>query len=202
MTLSDTLVFTLYLTDSFIDSSDSTPHIKYSSILLNTNEIYGKTDLPGSFILDLRNKNYKRIQNIDISKITINEKSNSLKYEIAKGPEKGLLTVFLLAPMPGEYEFTVNYDNNKIIDNTYTYYCACGFDKKLKYVANERHSNGNYAFFQILDSNDNNCTLQYNWNDLSLKEYANNQTTMIFPSFSPKLCDSAYKYTHFCNHLA
>ena len=174
MTLSDTLVFTLYLTDSFIDSSDSTPDIKYSSILLNTNEIYGKTDLPGSFILDLRNKNYKRIQNIDISKITINEKSNSLKYEIAKGPEKGLLTVFLLAQMPGEYEFTVNYDNNKIVDNTYTYYCACGFDKKLKYVANERHSNGNYAFFQILDSNDNNCTLQYNWNDLSLKEYANN----------------------------
>jgi len=174
MALSDTLNFTIYLTDSPIDSSDSTPVIKYSSILLNNNEIYGKTDMPGNFIIDLRNKNFKRIQSIDTSKISINEASNTLKYEIAKGPEKGLLTIFLLAPMPGKYEFSVNYDNNKIIDNTYTYYCACGFDKKLKYISTEKHSNGNYAFFQILDSNNNNCILQYNWNDLSLKEYANN----------------------------
>ena len=71
MTLSDTLVFTLYLTDSFIDSSDSTPDIKYSSILLNTNEIYGKTDLPGSFILDLKEFKILTYQRLPLTKKVI-----------------------------------------------------------------------------------------------------------------------------------
>jgi hypothetical protein len=174
MTLSDTLIFTLYITDSFIDSSDTTPVMNYSSILLNTNEIYGKTDMPGSFILDLRNKNYKRIENIDITNITINEGSNSLNYEITHGPEKGLLTVFLLASKPGQYKFNVLYNNKTIIDKSYTYHCDCGFEKKLKYINNGNLENGNYAFFQVLDSKNNQCNSQYYWNDFPIKEYANN----------------------------
>ena len=67
--------------------------------------------MPGSFILDLRNSNYKRIDNIQQEKISIHAKNNSLNYEIVKGPEKGLLTVFLLAPKPGKYDFEVYYDN-------------------------------------------------------------------------------------------
>ena len=131
-TQSETIVFNLYLTDSLIDSSDTTPVLKYSSVLLNTEEIYGKTDMPGFFILDLRNQNYKRIENIDTNKITITEETNSLKYEITHGPEEGLLTVFLLANKPGKYKFNVHYNNNKIISTEYTYYCSCGLDKKLK----------------------------------------------------------------------
>ena len=173
-TLSEAAIFYLYLTDSSIDSSNVTPVLQYSSVLLNTNEIYGKTDMPGSFILDLRNSNYKRIDNIQQEKISIHAKNNSLNYEIVKGPEKGLLTVFLLAPKPGKYDFEVYYDNKDKLDNIFTYYCSCGFDKKLNHVNVENLSNGNYAFFKVLDSKDNECNVQYNWNDLSVKEYANN----------------------------
>ena len=173
-TLSEAAIFYLYLTDSSIDSSNVTPVLQYSSVLLNTNEIYGKTDMPGSFILDLRNSNYKRIDNIQQEKINIHAQNNSLNYEIVKGPEKGLLTVFLLAPKPGKYDFEVYYDNKDKLDNIFTYYCSCGFDKKLNHVNVENLSNGNYAFFKVLDSKDNECNVQYNWNDLSVKEYANN----------------------------
>ena len=197
--LSETMIFYLYITDSFIDTTDSIPVLEYSYALLNKNEIYGKTDIPGNFILDLRNKNKKRIENVDINKIKLEVTSKSenseLKYEIAKGPEKGLLTVFLLGSHPGEYEFSIKYENDKIVENSFTYYCSCGFDKKLKLInKNEIVSNGNYVFFKVLDSNNNECNLQYNWNELSIKEYANSL-------FSAKDSENSYKMDTYYNHI-
>ena len=193
--LSETLVFYLYITDSFMDSNDNTPVLKYSSVLLNNNEIYGKTDMPGSFILDLRNANKKRMENIDMNKISIQVKNDkNLKYTINSGPEKGLFTIFLLAN-PGEYEFTILYDSTQIIENTYTYYCACGFDKILKFNKNENLINGVYYFYKVLDSNLNECYFQYNWNDLNIKEYANNL-------FSASDSNNKYKIETYYNSLS
>ena len=192
---SETLNFYLYLTDSFLDSTNNTPFLKFSSILLNTNEIYGKTDMPGSFILDLRNENKKRMLNLDKKKISIKSDNDELKYEIASGPEKGLFTIFLLASKSGEYNFTILYDNNKIIENNFTYYCACGFDKKLKHLGEQNLINGVYSFYKVLDSNNNECNLQYNFNELSIKEYANNL-------FSASDLDKKYKIETYYNSLS
>ena len=195
MALSETLVFYLYITDSFLDATNNTPVLKYSSILLNKNEIYGKIDMPGNFILDLRNENKKRMENLEKEKISIKSDKSELKYEITSGPEKGLFTVFLLADKSGEYEFTVLYDNKQIIENTYIYYCACGFDKKLKSLGNENLNNGVYNFYQVLDSNNNECNLQYNFNELNIKEYANNL-------FSASDSDKKYKIETYYNSLS
>ena len=175
-TSAETNVFKIYLTDSVFDSQDKVPDIKYSMVLSNTKEIYGKTDIPGSFILDLRTKNYKRIkfEDIDTSKITIKESSNTLKTKIVEGPEKGLLTVFLLEGQPGEYKFNIQIDGKNIINDEYVYKCSCGFSKKFSYKGIKTISNGNYAFFEVLDSKGNKCSQQYLWNELSIKEYADN----------------------------
>ncbi len=78
--------------------------------------------MPGSFIIDLRNANKKRIENIDTNKISIQMKNDHyLKYINNSGTEKGLFTIFLLAD-PGEYEFAILYNNIQILENTYTFY--------------------------------------------------------------------------------
>ena len=195
MALSETLIFYIYITDSFFDSTNNTPTLKYSYILLNKNEIYGKTDMPGSFILDLRNENKKRIENLVKENINIKSDNSGLKYEIVSGPEKGLFTVFLLAPKSGEYEFNVLYDNKQIIENTYIYYCACGLDKKLKSLGSTNLINGAYNFYQVLDSNNNECNLQYNFNELNIKEYANNL-------FSASDSNKKYKIETYYNSLS
>ena len=164
--------FYIYITPSEIDTQKTTPTLAHSMILTTDNKIYGKTDIPGSFILDLRTENYKRINNVDKAKITIVCEDEKLKYKIADGPENGLLTVFLIGEKPGKYEFTVNYDGKKIIEDTYQYICGCGFEKSLKNPKTGFLDDGNYIFFTVTDKNDNLCNDTYNFNDLSQKEYA------------------------------
>ena len=80
----------------------------------------------------------------------------------------------MISTKPGEYHFNILYDGNSIINGDYIYYCSCGFDKKLKYIGTNNLSNGNYALFTVTDSSGNECSQQYIWNDLNMKEYANN----------------------------
>ena len=170
------VVFNIYLTDSFRDSSDSTPTVENSMILLKDKTFYGKTDIPGSFILDLRTKNYLRLKNLDKDLITIKnceEFENRNNIEVVEGPEDGLLTIFLKATKPGIYSFTVYYNDKPVIDEVYTYICNCGFEKKLTMQKNEAHSSGNYIFFNLVDSKGNQCLKGSNLKEFSKKEYTN-----------------------------
>ena len=129
--------------------------------------------MPGSFIIDLRNANKKRIENIDTNKISIQMKNDHyLKYINNSGTEKGLFTIFLLAD-PGEYEFAILYNNIQILENTYTFYWACSFNKISKFKKNISLIKGIYYFYKVIDSSLNERNFQYKWNDLNIKEYAN-----------------------------
>ena len=170
---SGSVVFYIYLTSSKIDSSDSTPVADNSMILLANQKIYGKMDVPGFFVLDLRTKNYKRIKGVSKSKVEISNIELANSY-ITEGPEEGLLTVFLVANKPGKYDFTVKYDGNVIISDSYSYICGCGFDKSLKYQGTQTLNNGNYVFFTLTDSKGNEC---YNTNylkELKIDDISNN----------------------------
>ena len=47
---------------SEIDNEKTTPNADNSMSLLTDNIFYGKADIPGSFILDIRTDDYKKIQ--------------------------------------------------------------------------------------------------------------------------------------------
>ena len=174
ITKANNIFYTVYLTNSEIDTEKTTPNAKNSMILLADNIIYGKTDIPGSFILDIRTDNYKRIKNLDTSKIEIvTEIGENINTEIVEGPENGLYTVFLKVEKPGKYEFTVNYNSKKLIEEVYTYICTCGVDKKLKMKGNSTIYNGNYIFFELTDGKDNECYNLYNYKDIAKKEFGN-----------------------------
>ena len=170
----DSIKFYIYITNSEIDTEKTTPSLANSMILSNDDKIFGKTDIPGSFILDLRTENYKRINGLDKTKITITSEEEGLNYKVVDGPENGLLTVFLYAKKPGKYEFNVNYDGNKIIEDTYTFICGCGFEKSLKFKNQGYLRNGNYIFFTLTDLNNNACNTAYYLTDLNINQYANN----------------------------
>ena len=159
--------FYIYLTDSEFDNNQTTPNIDKSMVILKGKEIYGKTDVPGSLIIDFRTDNYKRIIGLDLTKITIT--NNNLKFKAVEGPEKGLVTLLLIADKPGEYDFNVKYDNKELLSENYKYICDCGFEKKLKYIETKTLDNGNYLFFNLTDLNENECYSSYNWKDLNQK---------------------------------
>ena len=191
------VVFNIYLTDSFRDSTDSTPTVENSMILLKDKTFYGKTDIPGSFILDLRTKNYLRLKNLDKDLITIKnceEFENRNNIEVVEGPEDGLLTIFLKATKPGIYNFTVYYNDKPAIDEVYTYICNCGFEKKLTMQKNEAHSSGNYVFFNLVDSNGNQCYKGSNLKEFSKKEYTNYLLKAVGKN-------NNYKTETFYNHI-
>ena len=192
------VVFNIYLTDSFRDSENNPPTVENSMILLKDKIFYGKTDIPGSFILDLRTKNYLRLKNLNKDLITIVDDGkvfeNKQNIEVVEGPEDGLLTVFLKASKPGKYEFTVNYDDQPVIDEVYTYICNCGFEKKLKMKKNEAHQSGNYIFFNLFDSEGNQCYKGYNLKEFNKKEYTNYLLKAAGES-------NIYKTETFYNHM-
>jgi hypothetical protein len=182
--------FYFLITNSLYENG--TPVVDKSMILLNDNYLYGKTDAPGFFILDLRTNNYKRLKSVDKSKIKIS--NTELSIEVVDGPESGLVTVFLLAKKPGKYAFTVSYDNKVVIKDTYNYICTCGFSKKLV-KKNVGFNNGNYLFFSLTDDNGNLCYNTYNWNELNLNDYGSNLITV-----KSKLNDIYYKAKSYYNH--
>ena len=190
-TTSETTSFYVLITDSL--NEDGTPVEGKSMILLNDNNIYGKTDVPGFFILDLRTNNYKRLKSVDKSKVTIS--NSELSIEVVDGPESGLVTVFLVAKKPGKYEFTVNYDGKSVIKDTYNYICACGFSKKLVKKNVSTLYNGNYLFFSLTDDNGNLCYNTYNWNELNINDYGSNLITI-----KDRSDDVYYRADSYYNH--
>ena len=174
ITKSNNIFYYIYLTNSEIDTKSKIPNADHSMILLNDYKIYGKIDIPGNFILDIRTENYKRIKNLDTSKIKIvMEGGGEINSDIVEGPENGLYTVFLKPNKPGKYEFTVKYDDKPLIEEVYTYICACGVEKKLKMKGHSSINNGNYIFFQLTDGNNNECYNLYNYKEISKKEFSN-----------------------------
>ena len=183
--------YKIYLTSSMFESAE--PDANNSMIVLNDFKIYGKVDIPGYFILDLRTKNYKRVQDINKRKVKIN--NDALKNSIiTEGPEEGQLTVLLVANKPGKYDFTVSYDNKVVITQTYTYICGCGLDKKLKFKTHKALNDGNYAIFTITDDNGNECYNVNNLNELKLEEYRNN-------FIAAKNGDKVYKTSTLVNYM-
>ena len=193
---SNNIFYTIYLTSSEIDTKSNTPNADNSMILVSDNKIYGKMDIPGSFILDIRTENYKRIKNLDTSKIKIVSESGKINSDIVEGPENGLYTVFLKPDKPGKYEFTINYNDKPLIKEVYTYICTCGAEKKLKMKGHSSINNGNYIFFQLTDGNNNDCYNLYNYKDINKKEFSN---YLVKASSSDS--DKIYKTETYYNHM-
>ena len=168
-----TVEFYIYLTSSIYDSEGKEPSERKSMILLDDNKIYGKIDVPISFILDLRSENYKRIPNINKGNIKIMQGDNIIKSKIIDGPEEGLLTVFLLPDKPGKYDFKVYYNDKQVISDTYSYICGCGLEKKLLYKDTKSLKDGNYIFFTLADIKGNECYNTINLNEFKVVEYIN-----------------------------
>ena len=196
---STNIFYYIYLTNSEIDT-EKTPNSDNSMILLTDNIIYGKIDIPGSFILDIRTKNYKRIKNLDTStiKIKIVNEDKYINYDIVEGPENGLYTVFLKPEKPGKYEFNVYYGDKILIDEVYTYICTCGVKKKLKMKGHNSNNNGNYIFFQLTDENDNDCYNLYNYKDISKKEFSN-YLVKVASTDNEKIYKTETYYNHMTN---
>ena len=167
--------FYIYLTDNFIDSSSSTPIATNSYIDRIDTTLYGKLDAPVSFVLDLRSSNYKRIE-FDESRIWLYNRNGlkNIKVSAIKGPEKGLITIFLIATVPDTYAFYLQYSSNtKLINSAIRYVCSCGSDILLKPAGSDFLNNGNYAFFHLIDQNGNVCTSVRNWNPFNEKNFGN-----------------------------
>ena len=166
--------FYIYLTNTPTDSINLTPKIDNSYIHSRDLIFYGKLDIPTSFVLDIRNSDYKRIKGLDKSKITLYSKNlKNIAITTTEGNEEGLFIVFLRAQVPGTYTFNIRYNNANIINDVVTYKCSCGTDLVLKPKGSEYNYNGNYAFFNFIDSNRNECNLPFNWNLMNEKNFAN-----------------------------
>ena len=168
--------FYLYLSNGELDSSNTTPVRENSMLWARDFKLYGKLDIPGQVILDIRNSEYKRIKGLDKSKITIYfNKLSNINIKVTPGPEEGLFTIFFLAQLPRTYTFNIRYDGKDVIYERVNYVCTCGNDIILKPGGSDFSVNGNYAFFKLIDSNDNDCSspILYNWNPLNEKNFAN-----------------------------
>ena len=168
--------FYIYLTDSELDSTNVTPISSNSYIHIRDMTVYGKIDIPASFVLDIRNSGYKRIKGLDKSKITlINRNSQNIGVTVMEGNEEGLFLIFLIAQAPGTYTFNIRYGSSNIINEKMTYKCSCGSDLILSPnpKGTEYNYNGNYAYFNFVDSKGNECNLPLNWNPMNEKNFAN-----------------------------
>ena len=166
--------FYIYLTDSETDSTNVTPVAANSYIYNRDLTIYGKMDVPTTLVLDIRNSDYKRIKGLDKSKITIyNRNLKNIVVTVTEGVEEGLFNLILIAKLPGIYYFYIRYNNNNIISGYITYKCNCGTDIILSPNGSDFLSNGNYVFFNLVDSNGNACNLPINWNPMNEKNFAN-----------------------------
>ena len=166
--------FYIYLTDSETDSTNVTPVAANSFIYNLETTIYGKMDVPATVVLDIRNSDYKRIQGLDKSKITLYYKNlKNISPIVTEGAEEGVFNIILIAQVPGSYTFNLRYNSANVISNTITYKCSCGSDIILNSEASDFLSNGNYVFFKLSNSKGNTCSLPINWNPMNEKNFAN-----------------------------
>ena len=167
--------FYIYLTESETDSTNITP-VKANSFIYNQDlTIYGKMDVPTTIILDIRNSDYKRIKGLDKSKITIYHKSlSNIAATVTEGVEEGLFNIIIRAQIPKNYSFIIRYNNADVISSYITYRCSCGTNIILSPKGSDFLSNGNYVFFNLIDTNGNACNLNINWNPFNDKNFANN----------------------------
>ena len=74
--LSSSLFFKMTFSTATILTPFSLLLTVIGAVVLDDNKIYGKIDVPISFILDLRSENYKRIPNINKENIKFNSKGH------------------------------------------------------------------------------------------------------------------------------
>ena len=188
--------FYIYLTNDLLDTDDVTPKTDNSFVYNQDMTLYGKLDAPASIVLDLRNSAYKRIKGLDKSKITIyNRNLKNIVAYVTQANEEGLFNILLVAQIPGYYYFYIQYNGKTVINGYFTYICNCGSDVVLKPGGSDFLPNGNYAFFNFIDSKGNECNIPYNWNIMNEKNFAN------FILKAKKDDDKNYKTETYYNHI-
>ena len=203
----NTKSFSFYVSKTEIESNDKVPvkaiYHQYE------NETYGTTDSVISLIVDLRNKNNMRI---DISQIIndigikiIKENSivneNDYNFDKILGPDDGLMTFILNIKKIGEYFMNITYNGNIIDSREIKIYISCGNIIKLQPLEDTPKyykGIGTYAYFKVLDINDQICdqTSNNTWNIFNNEDYTQNLITS-----KNRNEEVYYSITKYYNHM-
>ena len=173
------------------------------------NETYATTDSLINLIVDLRDESNMRV---DISKfldqISIVLKTEegildtkSYTFHKVLGPDNGLFTLILNIKKVGQYTLKINYKDIEIKTRNLTIIISCGMINRLEEYENINYYNGigTYAFFNVLDINQQDCKQGINnsWNILNNEDYLQNLINT-----HDKEKDIYYSSTKYYNHLS